>query len=60
MNVYFLPIRSPRRPKNKAPKGLTIKPAANVANVERNESVSFPGPDGKNFVEIIVARLPKM
>ena len=34
-NVYFRPIISPKRPKNKAPNGLTTNPAAKVANVER-------------------------
>jgi hypothetical protein len=60
MKVYFRPIKSPKRPKNKAPNGLTINPAAKVAKVERNESVSFPGPLGKNLVEINVAKLPKI
>ena len=60
MNVYFLPIKSPNLPKKRAPKGRTIKPAAKVANVDKNAKVSVPGPLGKNFVEIIVAKLPKM
>ena len=32
--VYFLPTLSPNLPKTNAPKGLTMKPAAKVANVE--------------------------
>ena len=60
IKVYLRPIRSPKRPKNNAPNGRTTKPAAKVAKVERNESVSLPGPAGKNFVDIIVAKLPKI
>jgi hypothetical protein len=56
--VYFLPIRSPNLPKTNAPKGLTIKPAANVANVESNAAVGFA--EGKNFTAMIVERLPNM
>ena len=45
----------------KCPAGYTTtKPAAKVAKVERNESVSFPGPAGKNFEAITVAKLPKI
>jgi hypothetical protein len=56
--VYFLPIRSPSLPKNNAPKGRTTNPAANVARVDSNAAVGLP--EGKNFVEMMVARLPKM
>ena len=58
MNVYLRPIKSPRRPKNKAPKGRTTKPAANVAKVDKKAAVGLS--EGKNLVEIIVAKLPKM
>lgn len=33
--VYSRPIRSLKRPKNNAPKGRTIKPAANVPKAAR-------------------------
>lgn len=56
--VYFLPIISPNLPKNKAPKGLTTKPAAKVAKVERNAAVGLSA--GKNFVERTTAKLPKI
>jgi competence transcription factor ComK len=56
--VYFLPTMSPNLPKNKAPNGRTINPAAKVANVAKNAVVGLV--DGKNFSEIIVAKLPKM
>ena len=49
---------SPILPKNKAPKGLTTRPAENVASVARNAATGFSF--GKNSVEIIVARLPKI
>ena len=58
MNVYLRPIKSPKRPKNNAPKGRTTKPAAKVANVDRKAAVGLS--EGKNLVEIIVAKLPKM
>ena len=58
MKVYFRPIKSPNLPKNKAPNGRTTKPAAKVAKVDRKAAVGFSF--GKNWVEIIVARLPKM
>ena len=58
MKVNFRPIKSPNLPKNKAPNGRTTKPAAKVAKVERKAAVSFPG--GKNLMEIIVAKLPKI
>ena len=42
--VYLRPIRSPRRPKNKAPKGRTAKPAANPNRTKMNFAVSLvPG-----------------
>jgi hypothetical protein len=58
MKVYFLPIKSPNLPKNNEPNGLTIKPAANVAKVARKAAVGFSF--GKNWVEIMVAKLPKI
>ena len=58
MKVYFRPIISPKRPKNKAPKGRTTNPAAKVARVARKAVVAFSF--GKNWVDIIVARLPKI
>jgi len=58
MNVYLRPTRSPNLPKTRAPKGRTIKPAANVASVARKAALGLPG--GKNFSEMIVAKLPKM
>jgi hypothetical protein len=57
-NVYFLPTISPILPKNKAPNGRTIKPAAKVASVAKKAVVGFV--EGKNFSEIMVAKLPKM
>jgi hypothetical protein len=56
--VYFRPMRSPRRPKKSAPNGRTTNPAANVAKVDKKAAVGFS--EGKNFVEIVVAKLPKM
>ncbi|MNX91207.1 hypothetical protein D3C86_1232800 [compost metagenome] len=58
MKVYLRPIKSPNRPKNKAPNGRTTKPAAKVANVDRKAAVGLSA--GKNLVEITTARLPKM
>ncbi len=40
--VYLRPIRSPIRPNTRAPKGLTINPAANVARVDRKAAVGLP------------------
>jgi hypothetical protein len=51
-------MRSPRRPKKSAPNGRTTNPAANVAKVDKKAAVGFS--EGKNFVEIVVAKLPKM
>jgi len=49
---------SPNLPNINAPRGLTINPAEKVARVARNEAegLSF----GKKFVEMTVARLPKI
>ena len=58
IKVYFLPIKSPKRPKKIAPNGRTTNPAANVANVDKNAATGFY--DGKNFVEITTAKLPKI
>lgn len=58
MKVYFLPILSPNLPKINAPSGLMIKPAEKVASVARNAAVGFSL--GKNWVEIMLARLPKI
>ena len=49
---------SPNLPNTNAPKGRTIKPAANVANVDNNAAVGFS--DGKNLAAMIVDKLPKM
>jgi hypothetical protein len=49
---------SPILPKNKAPNGLTTRPAENVASVAKKAATGFSF--GKNSVEIIVARLPKI
>ena len=56
--VYLRPMRSPNLPNTRAPKGRTIKPAANVAKVESKAAVGFVF--GKNWLAITVARLPKM
>ena len=56
--VYFLPIKSPNLPKNNAPNGLTTKPAAKVANVDKNAAVGLSA--GKNFVDNTTAKLPKI
>ena len=58
MKVYLRPMRSPSRPKNKAPNGRTTKPAAKVAKVLKKAAVGFPA--GKNLVEIMVAKLPNI
>src|SRR5690606_30710016 len=58
IKVYFLPIISPRRPKNNAPNGLTTNPAAKVAKVERKAAVGLSA--GKNLVEITIDKLPKI
>ena len=55
-NAYFLPTKSPIRPKTTAPNGRTAKPAAKVASVRR----SAPEPGAKNTPDIRVAREPKM
>ena len=56
--VYFLPIRSPRRPKTNAPNGRTIKPAAKIASVLSKAAVEFPS--GKNWTDIVLASIPKI
>jgi hypothetical protein len=57
-NVYFRPIRSPRRPKMIPPKGLAINPAPNAAKVDKNAAVgSF---FGKKDNEIIADKEPKI
>src|SRR5690606_40661627 len=58
IKVYFRPMRSPNRPKNRAPNGRTTNPAANVANVERKDAVGLSA--GKNLVERTMERLPKI
>ena len=39
--VYLRPTKSPSLPKKSAPKGLTIKPAAKVASVDKSAAVGF-------------------
>ncbi|MNE39538.1 hypothetical protein D3C80_1334980 [compost metagenome] len=56
--MYFLPIRSPNRPKNNAPNGRTINPAAKMAKVLINADA--PASAGNNCDPIIRARLPKI
>lgn len=51
-------MRSPSLPKNNAPNGLTTKPAAKVASVLNNAAVWLP--EGKNLVDMMVARLPNI
>ena len=58
MKVYLRPIISPILPKTNAPNGRTTKPAEKVANVAKKAAAGFSF--GKNSVEIIVARLPKI
>ena len=58
MNVYFLPIKSPNRPNNIAPKGRTTNPAAKVASIDKNPAVGLSA--GKNFVAMIAAKLPNI
>jgi hypothetical protein len=57
-NAILRPVMSPIRPNTRAPRGRTANPTAKVARVFRNAAVGFP--PGKNWVEMIVARLPKM
>ena len=57
-NANFLPIRSPIRPNTSAPRGRTANPTAKVARVFRKAAVGLL--PGKNCVEMIAARLPKM
>ena len=56
--VCLRPMRSPSLPKTKAPKGLTIKPAAKIAKVLNSAAV--PASAGKNCFEMMVANIPKM
>ena len=58
IKVYLRPIRSPKRPNTKAPKGRTTKPAAKVARVESNAAVGLVL--GKNWLAKTVAKLPKI
>src|SRR5690606_13913813 len=58
MNVYFIPFKSPNRPKKRAPKGRTTKPAANVAKVDSNAAVGLSA--GKNLVDNTMERLPNI
>ena len=57
-NVYFLPTRSPILPKTTAPKGLTAKPVAKTARVDKNAMTGSPG--GKNLVDSRTLKEPKM
>ena len=54
--VYLRPIRSPRRPKNKAPKGRTRKPAANASKANTLRVAS--GNDEKNWAPMMAASEP--
>jgi hypothetical protein len=56
--VYFLPIRSPKRPKMTPPKGLAINPAPKAAKVDKNAAVGSSL--GKNDKEIIADKEPKI
>ena len=53
--VYFRPIMSPRRPNTSAPKGRTMKPAANASRAKMNDVVGSPM---KNCLAITVASEP--
>ncbi|MNR48196.1 hypothetical protein D3C85_1674050 [compost metagenome] len=55
-NVYLRPIMSPRRPKTRAPKGLTTKPAAKAINANMNAVVSLT--PAKNCLLMTAARAP--
>ncbi len=57
-NVNLRPTMSPMRPKNAAPNGRTTNPVAKTASVDNSATVSLPA--GKNSVEMIAARVPKM
>ena len=41
MKVYLRPTMSPRRPKTRAPKGRTAKPAAKARSVKMKAAVGF-------------------
>ena len=56
--VYFLPIKSPKRPNINAPNGRITNPTPNAARVAKNAAVGFSF--GKNCVAIIGAKLPKI
>ena len=49
--MYLRPIKSPNLPKNNAPNGRTTKPAANVANVDKNAAVGLS--EGKILLIIL-------
>ena len=54
--VYLRPIMSPRRPKKMAPKGRTMKPAANASSAKMNaEPESSPL---KNCLAMMAASEP--
>ena len=55
-NVYLRPIRSPSRPKNRAPNGRTRKPAANASNAKTLRVAS--GNDEKNCAPMMAASEP--
>src|SRR4029453_6572784 len=42
-NVYLRPTRSPIRPKNRAPKGRTRKPAAYATKEDSSAAAALPG-----------------
>jgi hypothetical protein len=54
--VYLRPIRSPRRPKNSAPKGRTAKPAAKASRVKMNAAEGLT--PAKNCAARIGASVP--
>ena len=54
--VYLRPIMSPSRPNNNAPKGRTMKPAANASRAKmKAEPGSRPA---KNFFAMMAASEP--
>ena len=55
-NVYLRPIRSPSRPKKRAPNGRTAKPAANASKVKMKAAVGLT-PE-KNCAARIGASVP--
>ena len=54
--VYLRPIRSPKLPKNSAPKGRTAKPAAKPSRVKMKAAVGLT-PE-KNVALMFAAREP--